>query len=830
MATYTVKKGDSLWSIASSKLGSGSRWREIATLNKISTSNPAIYPGQVLNLPTEASTTTKKAAKGKQAVIDYFGLQSGTDRTVFAAWDWDKSHTENYKVMWYYATGDGVWFVGNDGTSEYKQSTYSAPENATKVKFKVKPVSKTYTKNKKETTYWTAEWSTAKQYNFSDNPPGTPPVPTVEIDNLKLTASLENLDLNATKIKFQIVKDDKSSFKTITGNIKTTACSVTCTIDVGHEYKVRCKAIRGDLESEWSEYSGSYGTIPSAPSGWVSVKASSPTSVTLNWNNVKNCDSYELQYTNRKGWFDSNPSEVSSVTIESVVGHAELTGLESGEQYFFRVRAVNENGNSAWSVITSIIIGKKPSAPTTWSSTTTVTVGDILYLYWIHNTEDGSSQVKAELELNVDGIVQTKTITNSTAEDKKDKTSQYKIDTNAEQYNDGVTIKWRVRTCGITGDYGSWSIMRTVKVYAEPYTTVTIQNNTLEEVEVVTSYPFGVRINAGPSNSNQKVLSHHISITARNSYTTVDEVGVTKTVKKGDEVYSKQEYITDGSTGLLVYLKANDVDLQNNVSYEVTVVTSMNSGLTAKGVAYFSVGWEEQTVYPNAQVAIDTESLITLINPYCLDDNDAYPSDILLSVYRREYDGRFTEIETGITNKNSLFVVDPHPSLDYARYRIVAISTTTGAVDYYDLPAYPVGEAAVVIQWNEEWSSFDTTENAELEEQPFYGSMLKLPYNIDISDNNAPDVQLVEYIGRQHPVSYYGTHIGTKATWNVEIPKDDIDTLYALRRLAIWMGDVYVREPSGSGYWANITVTFSQKHCELTIPVTLNITRVEGGA
>ena len=43
------------------------------------------------------------------------------------------------------------------------------------------------------------------------------------------------------------------------------------------------------------------------------------------------------------------------------------------------------------------------------------------------------------------------------------------------------------------------------------------------------------------------------------------------------------------------------------------------------------------------------------------------------------------------------------------------------------------------------------------------------------------------------------------------------------------MGDAYVREPSGSGYWANITVSFSRKHRDVTIPVTLGITRVEGG-
>lgn len=45
-------------------------------------------------------------------------------------------------------------------------------------------------------------------------------------------------------------------------------------------------------------------------------------------------------------------------------------------------------------------------------------------------------------------------------------------------------------------------------------------------------------------------------------------------------------------------------------------------------------------------------------------------------------------------------------------------------------------------------------------------------------------------------MSYYGTQLGETASWKVEIEKSDVDTLYALRRLAIWMGDVYVREPS----------------------------------
>ena len=200
-----------------------------------------------------------------------------------------------------------------------------------------------------------------------------------------------------------------------------------------------------------------------------------------------------------------------------------------------------------------------------------------------------------------------------------------------------------------------------------------------------------------------------------------------------------------------------------------------------------------------------------------------------LSVYRREFDGKFTELATGLDGAKHTTVTDPHPALDYARYRIVAITKDTGAVSYADLPGYPIQGKSVIIQWDEAWTNFETDETAALEQPAWSGSLLKLPYNIDVSESNTSDVEHIEYIGREHPVSYYGTQLGETSTWNVTIDKNDKETIYALRRLAKWMGDVYVREPSGIGYWASISVSFSQKHCEVTIPVTLEITRVEGG-
>ena len=287
-----------------------------------------------------------------------------------------------------------------------------------------------------------------------------------------------------------------------------------------------------------------------------------------------------------------------------------------------------------------------------------------------------------------------------------------------------------------------------------------------------------------------------------------------------------------------VPITAGDINLKNNISYTVTVTVGMNSGLSGESSTEFTVSLADSEYWPDAEIIYDEDNFTTSIRPYC-ENNGVLIDGILLSVYRREFDGTFTELATDINNIDRTYITDPHPSLDYARYRIVAKDSSSGSISYYDVPGYPINETSVIIQWNEKWQNFDLTDDKlyevngitysdELEQHSWSGSLIKLPYNIDVSDDNQVDVSLVKYIGRKHPVSYYGTQLGSTSSWSMEIPKEDKQTLYALRRLAAWTGDVYVREPSGSGYWASITVSFSQTHRELTIPITINITRVEG--
>ena len=58
--TYKVKRGDTLWGIAEKYLGSGSRYREIMSLNSLT--SVTIHPGLVLNIP-DTNTKANEAAK-----------------------------------------------------------------------------------------------------------------------------------------------------------------------------------------------------------------------------------------------------------------------------------------------------------------------------------------------------------------------------------------------------------------------------------------------------------------------------------------------------------------------------------------------------------------------------------------------------------------------------------------------------------------------------------------------------------------------------------------------------------------------------------------------
>lgn len=853
--TYTVKKGDTLSEIA---VKYKTTVNSLVKLNNIADPD-FIVVGQVLKISGEPVVAKKVEEKIK---ITNFGLQANTANVVYASWSWDRSNTDHYEVIWEYHTGDKIWFKSSDTvqTVKSKQSTYSAPSNAKSVRFKVRPIAATKKQGDKDVPYWKGiSWSETKTHSFANDPASAPSEPTASIEGNKLKASLSGLDKKVADIvEFDIAKNSAPGFKKKKVSVNNTGnASYEVTIDLGAKYEVRCRTIKNDVASPWSGWSNELITKPAAPKSITECRmGSDDKSIVLKWEASTTATSYKIQYSTVKTDLDDkvvNPTNREYATSNT---NSCTINVETGNQYYVRVCATNEKGDSDWTSISETAVGTNSIAPTTWSSAMNASIGDSITLYWMHNSEDGSSATYSDIELYVNGI---KTILPTISHTKDDGTVEtegtktYNIDTvkytdgAANQIGDhsmtlivpdeGAQLQWRVRTAGATKAVGEWSILRIVNVYAEPELEILVnyQNSDIpvvssktDEVLNMNSFPLYMTALAEPQ--LQTAIGYHVIIKSNEEYHTTDNLGNPDIVRYGDIVYSRYfDTIDEGNpNGFSLAISAGDVNLDPNISYTLACTVTMNSGLSAETSVDFITSWVEESIAINAEIIIDHDNESATIRPYCITSDEKYIENVLLFVYRREFDGKLTLIASDVTNDGYTWVSDPHPSLDYARYRIVAMNMDTGAVSYSDLPGIEVGCKAIILQWDEQWTDFNNFGDDTIEPS-WSGSLLKLPYNVDVSDNTSPEVSLVEYIGREHPVSYYGTQLGMSSTWNVTIDKKDVETIYALRRLSRWMGNVYAREPSGTGYWANVNVSFGQKHKDLTIPVTLSVTRVEGG-
>lgn len=870
VSTYTVKRGDTLWGICTeygSSISGNSIPAKINTLVEINgIKNPdLIYVNQVLKFSGTAPSSTPPSST--QAEVYNFGLQSNdtSGRAMIVNWKWSKDNTAGYTCRWQQYL-NGKW-VGSDTDvphpeDMYCQSTFNADKSATKVKFQVRP----YYKNEDKITYWGyVKWSTAKEYDFSDNPPLAPPTPTAALDALddrKLVISIDNIvaaDLDAKYVQFNIVKNNTSSIHTssnVTINTSIDYVSYQYAVEYGADYKVRARSVSSKGKtSGWSTFCPNVGTKPSAPKEITTYRRNKRSdgsiSAYLEWTAVANATKYVVEYTTLKENFETGAKNWDEIETEGARTSIEITGIATGANYFFRVRAVNANGESDPTADVMIPIGEPPAAPTTWSSANSAFVGESMDLNWTHNARDGSAQTFAELGLKINdrdwATFVFENTTNSTTGEQTDvatfaygKAVSYKGELHVEldtSHSDlkNAKILWKVRTAGVTDAFSDtdWSVDRTIYIYEKPDLVLSVTSDLAGQsiVETLTTFPFYIRGDVDlDSYEIQRPIGYHLRVvytpsSASDFYETVDDSGRTKAVNSGDAVYSKY---FDTEEDLIVEMSANNIDLETGMTYTIYCVADMSTGLSVEQSYEFTVSWVDVEYTINAIITVNKEAYTALIVPYCADSEGNSIENVTLSVYRREYDGTLTEIATGIPN-NGTAISDPHPALDYARYRLVAKDTQTGAISFYDMPGHRIGCSSVIIQWDEAWSRFETSDEFSVEAPSWSGSMLILPYNVKISDSRKREVSRVAYAGREYPVSYHGTLIEEASSWSTVIPKDDAEAIYALRRLSLWSAPVYIREPSGMGFWANVVPSFNIDHDALTIPVTLDVTRVEGG-
>lgn len=742
-----------------------------------------------------------------------------------------------YRVRWWYSSSS-YWIEVKDVDYTYKPTSdvITYPDNAKKVKAIVYCYYKSYSSGGKTVTPATLQ--VAKEASVvMPVVPGRPGFQILSGTSVKAYLNNINQTANPTGCQFMLERSDGYRYtapavKLVKNSSNQLNGSYVFNTSYGYSYsfsiRVGTAVERVDSNgkglgtyyltnyTEWSEFSLEHNTKPDNAGSITKTVGISDGQIIVYYDKVAGAKEYEVECAKDKSYFTANPSAVKK--FESFATSCYCTGLDAGIWYF-RYRATNDVGEGGWSGIVSGIVGSTPEPPTTWSESSVVVSGEDAIIYWVHNSEDGSEQTKAEISINnqtviVSGNIQT-----------------YKIPTGGIADSDDIV--WAVRTAGATGVYGDFSTFKKITVYNAPSVLFSFD-------DVVTSYP--INVSAITSPPSQKCIGYHVSIISRTTYKDYGFDGKEITVNAGSVVYDK--YF---QTEMLDFdMNPYDANLSDNAEYTIVISATMDSGLLA--VSYFDFRTEITRDQFDIMVdAVGSESDLSVsLNVSCYNEKESGEytdddrADVLISVYRKAYDGEFVLVEDNIENDGYTWVTDLHPELNYSEYRVVVIGNETGNLSYKDvviqetIPNF-LQTKNIVFNWNERVNGLefnpDTQGESEIDGDFSSGSMLELKYNIDVSEQSTPEVNTVNYIGRKHPVSYYGTQSNSKATWSALILASDTESLKKIRNMKDYFGDVYVREPTGAGYWANVNVTINTiTHNTATIPVSFSITRVEGGA
>lgn len=161
-----------------------------------------------------------------------------------------------------------------------------------------------------------------------------------------------------------------------------------------------CYAVTEKMRSLGEVWKG--GEIPTAPANVSLSPTSIPGTIQVTWDwTWEAADSAELSWSDHEDAWES--TDVPS-TYEISHLHAakwNISGLETGQKWYVRIRLINGTGDNAtygpWSAIQSIDLSSAPSIPNLMLSDSVITKEGSVTASWAYSTTDGTAQAYAEI-------------------------------------------------------------------------------------------------------------------------------------------------------------------------------------------------------------------------------------------------------------------------------------------------------------------------------------------------------------------------------------------------------------------------------------------------
>lgn len=254
-------------------------------------------------------------------------------------------------------------------------------------------------------TYRVRAINTAGNSAWSNTASATTPslLPTAPINlsatlsaQAPLTVGLAWTDTASNETGFTIERATNTGFTTgrvtfTVGANVTAYADTTAAVSATYYYRVRASNVAG--VSAWSNTASIAVVPPAAPTSFTATASpvsANPPTVALAWrDNSANEGGFQIQRATNASF---------TVNLTTVAVAANVTGyvdsaVQSNIRYYYRVRAVNGAGNSAWSAsMSATTAGILPAAPTNLTGTATqVRLTDQVTLRWQDNSNNETS-------------------------------------------------------------------------------------------------------------------------------------------------------------------------------------------------------------------------------------------------------------------------------------------------------------------------------------------------------------------------------------------------------------------------------------------------------
>ncbi len=549
----------------------------------------------------------------------------------------------------------------------------------------------------------------------------------------------------------------------------------------------------------------------------TAVQAEVEETATVTWNWVDDtATGAEVSWADHIDAWESTEEPETHIVDRSKASRLNVSGLEPGIMWYFRVRLITQSDNETayglYSDIFPLNLSSAPAIPVLEMSNPVIDPDSEAIASWVYVSGDNTPQIHATIAQYAEGVY----------------TEILQVGADQTAVINPAELEWAVGdyqlAVKVESESGRWSeysdpVPVTV---AEPLTCSITQASLTSKTEIIDSdtftYPYVLAdmpmtvTVTGAGNAGQTILT-----IKRKEDFVILRPDDTELIGHADEVVC--QFVYNGEAQQTITIDDVHGKLNDGATYYIEATVNDRLGRTASDRYpnsdpddFFKVMWDGQAIMPEAQAEIveNDYARLTITKPQDWLEGDT------VDIYRLTSDRPQLIAEKIAMSDDPVVYVDPYPTLgENGGYRFV----------------YKTANEDDTIDGDSNFAWLDISTVCESEEAliDFNGERVGLGYNLKVSNSWKKDFKETKFLGGSI-VGAWKRGVSREGSLDaVTVPVHDAATFRMIRRLAEHAAPCHVRSLDGSVVICNIDVDdkFGYDTAGMIQDVGLSFTRVD---